>query len=539
MEAREAILGHLQAAAQRLGQYEGRYLELHCRNFDQVYPLVKGYILDRFLLTEEMCTSEKLLDLADLSLRRMLELKRMGIDPGQISRSCSGASSVIAKKVLLMKAVQQVFHISMTPTEFAGISTVSELTSFICSHGERRFAGEIALKVGEAKNEFDVERIRQDFPALSQRIYGQRLVYLDNGATMQMPKSVLEAMEQVELLRGNVHRGIHSLSNRSTDAYEAARATCGGFFGVAPGTITFTSGTTDGINRVAWAFRQKPGDIVVTELEHHSNFVPWQQVCRETGKKLWICPVNQDGSLDLATLDEMLTPGTGLLAISQCSNVLGMPIPLEKIIPLAHSRGIPVLVDGAQGACHLSTDLNQLDCDYYVCSGHKLGGPFGVGLLYCKNPLPHMIYGGGMVERVTEGETTFLPTLEAGTPNVSGAVGLAEALQYRMELPQGWQAHEQELLRYGETLLGAIPGLHFLGSGTRVGCLSFYLEDTSVFDLAAQLDQLGIALRSGDHCAQPLHKRLGVPYSLRVSPVFYNTIEEMERLAEAIRSIRK
>ena len=537
MEHREAILAQLHAAAQRLPQYESRYLSLSQRDYDHVYPLVQGYILDRFLLTKEMCTSEKLLDLADISLRHMLALKRMGIDPGQISRSCSGASSVISKKVLLMKAVQEVFHVSMTPAEFAEISTVSELAAFICSHPQENTAQKLVVQekfTEEVAHSFDVGKIRQDFPALSQTIHGHPLVYLDNAATMQMSAQVMEAVREVELLRGNVHRGIHTLSSRCTDAYEQARSVCAQFFGTEPGQITFTSGTTDGINRVAAAFADRPGAIVVTELEHHSNFVPWQQLCKKTGREFRACPIQPDGTLNLDALDAMLTEGTALLAISQCSNVLGMAIPLEQIIPMAHSRGIQVLVDGAQGACHMTVNLTALDCDYYVCSGHKLGAPFGIGLLYCKKKLPPMIYGGGMVDRVAVKDTTFLPTLEAGTPNVSGAVGLAAALKYRMELPEGWQTHEAALLRHAETMLGEIPGIHFLGSGTRVGCLSFTIDGKDAFDLAAALDQLGIALRSGDHCAQILHRKLGISYSLRLSLAFYNTVEEIQTLAEAL-----
>lgn len=540
MENREVILARLHAAAQRLPQYESRYLSLSQRDYDYVYPLVQGYILDRFLLTKEMCTSEKLLDLADVSLRYMLALKRMGIDPGQISRSCSGASSVISKKVLLMKAVQEVFHVSMTPAEFAEISTVSELAAFICSHPREHTAQKPAVQVTyteEAEVSFDVQRIRRDFPALAQTIHGHPLVYLDNAATMQMPVQVMEAVRKVELLRGNVHRGIHTLSSRSTDAYEQARSVCAQFFGTEPGHITFTSGTTDGINRVAAAFADRLGAIVVTELEHHSNFVPWQQLCQKTGREFRVCPIQPDGTLNLDALDAMLTEGTALLAISQCSNVLGMAIPLEQIIPLAHSRGIPVLVDGAQGVCHMPVNLTALDCDYYVCSGHKLGAPFGVGLLYCKQPLPPMVYGGGMVERVTAEKTTFLPTLEAGTPNVSGAVGLAAALKYRMQLPSGWQTHEAALLHHAETILREIPGVHFLGSGTRIGCLSFTVDGADAFDMAAALDQQGIMLRSGDHCVQILHRRLGIPYSLRLSPAFYNTVEEVETLVDAIQTI--
>ena len=253
MENREVILARLHAAAQRLPQYESEYQNLSQRDYDHVYPLVQGYILDRFLLTEEMCASEKLLDLADVSLRYMLALKRMGIDPGQISRSCSGASSVISKKVLLMKAVQEIFHVSMTPAEFAEISTVSELAAFICSQPQENTAQKLVVQekyTEEVAHSFDVWKIRQDFPALSQTIHGHPLVYLDNAATMQMPVQVMEAVREVELLRGNVHRGIHTLSSRCTDAYEQARAACAQFFGTEPGHITFTSGTTDGITAI-------------------------------------------------------------------------------------------------------------------------------------------------------------------------------------------------------------------------------------------------------------------------------------------------
>ena len=539
MDEREAIRQRLLAAGERLGQYAARYRALKRRTYENVYPLVRGYVLDRFLLTEELCSSEKLLDLADASLRHMLALRRMGIDPGQISRSCAGASSVISKKVLLLKAVQEVFSVSMTPEEFAQITTVPELAAFVCAHPAAAAEPETPPAAAPAADGFDVQRVRRDFPALGQRVHGRPLIYLDNAATMQMPACVMDAVREVELLRGNVHRGIHTLSSRCTDAYERARAVCARFLGTEPGRVTFTAGTTDAINRVAAALAGRPGGVVTTELEHHSNFVPWQQLCRKTGRPFRVCPVRPDGTLDLSALDELLTPEISLLAVSQCSNVLGMPLPLETIIPLAHSRGAAVLVDGAQGACHAPVDVRAMDCDYFVCSGHKLGGPFGVGLLYCREALPPAVYGGGMVDRVTAGETTFLPTLEAGTPNVSGAAGLAAALEYRQRLPAGWQAHEAALMRHAEARLRAVPGLRLLGSGARMGCLSFTLDGTDAFDAAAALDQLGIALRSGDHCAQILHRRLGARYSLRLSPAFYNTLDEIDTLTDALTQLRR
>lgn len=535
MESREELRTRLRAASDNLTRYATAYRALEHRDFDSVYPLVMGYIRDRFLLTREMCGSDKLLDLADVSLRYMLELKRMGIDPGEISRSCSGASSVITKKVLLMKAVQEVFDVTMTPAEFANLTTVTELTNFICAQASRREPQTVPASPKQ-EQAFDVEAVRADFPALAEQIHGQPLIYLDNAATAQVPRAVLEAIAEIERCRGNVHRGIHSLSSRCTEAYEQARRVCAGFLGAEPGQITFTAGTTDGINRVAAAFARQEGGVVTTVLEHHSNFVPWQQLCREQGRPFRVCPMLPDGMLDLAALDTLLTADIGLLAVTHCSNVLGTVTPIREIIRLAHSRGIRVLVDGAQSVCHRAIDLQTLDCDYFVCSGHKLGGPFGVGLLYCREPLPPMVFGGGMVDVVTEKETTFLPTLEAGTPNVSGAVGLAAAIAYRKNLPVGWQAHEAALLRRTGTLLAEIPGVRILGRGPREGCLAFTVEGLEPFEAAALLDQLGIALRSGNHCAQPLHQALGTPYTLRVAPAFYNTFDEIDTLAQGLRS---
>ena len=535
MDTKEAVQARVYAANENQTRYADAYRALVRRDFDSVYPLVMGYIRDRFLLTPEMCRSESLLDLADVSLRYMLKLKRMGIDPGEISRSCSGASSVITKKVLLMKAVQEIFSVTMTPEEFANISTVTELTHFICQQNPQ--PGPATDGAQPDRTAFDVEAVRRDFPALGETVHGHSLVYLDNAATAQMPQAVLDAVRDLESCRANVHRGIHTLSSRCTDAYERARQVCAGFLQVQPGQLTFTSGTTDSINRVAAALSGQNWGVVTTELEHHSNFVPWQQLCQRENRPFRVCPVDADGTLDMAALDELLTEEMGLLAVTACSNVLGTVTPLTQIISLAHSRGVKVLVDGAQAVCHRDMDLTELDCDYFALSGHKLGAPFGVGLLYCKEPLPPMAFGGGMVDVVTADQTTFLPTLEAGTPNVSGAVGLAAAMTYRKGLPEGWQAHEAALLHRTVTLLSEIPGVHILGSGPREGCLAFTLEGMAAFDGAMLLDQLGIALRSGNHCAQILHRALGVDYTLRVAPAFYNTFGEIEALAQGLRRV--
>lgn len=538
METREALQARLQTVSDNLPRYAEAYRALEWKEFDTVYPLVMGYIRDRFLLDRDRCRSDRLLDLADASLRYLLELKRMGIDLGRISRSCAGASSVITKKVLLMKAVQDAFNVTMTPEEFAHITTVTELTHFICGDCQKTDGPQTAGAPQYAgESVFDVEAVRRDFPALSEKVHGYPLIYLDNAATAQMPRAVLKAVEEIERCRGNVHRGIHTLAGRCTDAYEQARQVCAGFLGAAPGQVTFTSGATDGINRVAAAFARERGGVVTTALEHHANFVPWQQLCCGQGRPFRVCPVLSDGTLNLDALEPLLTEEIGLLAVTHCSNVLGTVTPVREIVTLAHSRGIKVLVDGAQSVCHRDIDVRALDCDYFVCSGHKLGGPFGIGLLYCKEPLPPVIFGGGMVDVVTEAQTTFLSTLEAGTPNVSGAVGLAAAVAYRRGLPAEWQSHEAALLRRTEVLLAELPGVHILGSMPREGCLAFTLDGVTPFDAAAGLDQMGIALRSGNHCAQPLHQVLGTPYTLRVSPAFYNTFAEIETMLQGLRRL--
>ena len=385
---------------------------------------------------------------------------------------------------------------------------------------------------------FDVRVVRADFPALSERIHDRPLIYLDNAATAQMPRAVAETVTALELARGNVHRGIHTLSEYCTAAYEDARKTAADFLCAHPEQIICTSGTTDGINRVATIFeRTERSGVAVTLLEHHSNFVPWQQMCLRTGRPFHVIPLDASGQVDMDLADKLLNSSIGLLAISHCSNVLGTVTPVEKLCQLAHSRGIRVLVDGAQSICHRTIDVAQLGCDWFVCSGHKLGAPFGVGLLYSKEPMPPVFFGGGMVEQVTISGTTFANTPlsgEAGTPNVSGAVGLAAAIRYRQTLPKGWQQHEAALLRYAEKKLSSLDGVHLLGSSLREGCLSFAIDGVQPFDAATFLDQLGIALRSGHHCAQPLLNSLGLDYALRISPAFYNTFEEIDSLTDAL-----
>lgn len=528
----------LRALYEQGEEYVRQYRALSRRDFAAVYPLVFGYVRARFLLQADMCPSEALFDLADVSLRRILALRREGVQAGEIARSCAGASSVISKKILLFKAMGDSFGFSVSPEDFARITTVTELTRYILSAGSEPEAAESAHETSVGP--FDPETVRADFPALVEKVHGQALVYLDNAATAQMPRPALDALVQAERLRGNVHRAVHTPGERSTALYESARRDCAAFLGAKPEQLVFTSGTTDGIGRVADALASLPGGVVTTAMEHHANFVPWQQTCRRLGRPFRVCPVDADGRLDMDALAALLTPDISVLAVTHASNVLGTVNDVRTTCALAHERGVRVLVDGAQSACHRPVDVEAIGCDWFVCSGHKLGGPFGIGLLYCREALPPVRFGGGMVDTVTEAESTFLPMpsgAEAGTPNVSGAAALAAALRYRMALPDGWRAHEAKLLAMTAALLAAIPHVRVLGRGEREGCLSFVVDGVSALDAALLLDGEAIALRSGNHCAQPLMAALGVDYTLRVSPAFYNTEAEIERFAAALRRV--
>lgn len=391
---------------------------------------------------------------------------------------------------------------------------------------------------------FDVNSVRQAYPALAGQVHGKPLVYLDNAATSQMARPVWDAVSRTELRRANVHRGIHAVSEECTAAYEAARAAVAGCLGAQPEQIRFTSGTTDAVNQTAdWLRTQlRPGDrIAVTRMEHHSNFVPWQQICLETGAEFVILPLTAPGELNMDAAQKMLAHGVRLVAAAHSSNVLGTVNDIPALAELTHKAGGQLFVDGAQGICHEEVDVNALNCDFYAFSGHKLGAPFGIGALYARSPLPPARFGGGMVDEVLDDRTTFAAppqSGEAGTPNISGAVGLAAALDFRKKLPDGWQAWEDALLEQLEQGLHSIAGVHILGQPCRrSGCLSFTVDGASPYDIAVLLDQLGIAVRSGHHCAQPLLRTLGQEYALRVSPAFYNTPKEIDALLDGLRRV--
>jgi cysteine desulfurase / selenocysteine lyase len=400
---------------------------------------------------------------------------------------------------------------------------------------------------------FDPVRARADFPALAQQVRGAPLVYLDSAATAQKPRAVLDAVARYyEHDNANVHRGVHALSERATKAFEGARDTVARFLHADRREVIFVRGATEGINLVAQTFgrqRLRAGDeVVVTTLEHHSNIVPWQLVCAAQGAKVVPAPILDSGDLDLEALDRLLGPRVRLLAVTQVSNALGTVTPLDRIIPLARARGIPVLVDGAQGAPHRPADVAALGADFYVFSGHKVYAPTGIGVLWGRRELleamPPWQGGGDMIRSVTFDRTTYadLPAkFEAGTPHISGAIGLGAALDYLAALgPAAVAAHERRVLAYAEAALREVPELRLVGTpAERAGAISFLLGDVHPHDLATVLDRNGVAVRAGHHCAQPLMRRLGLPATTRASFALYNLTEDVDALVRALHAARK
>ncbi len=401
---------------------------------------------------------------------------------------------------------------------------------------------------------FDVQRIREDFPALAQTVHGKPLVYLDNAATSQKPQAVIDAVSRFYSADcSNIHRGVHLLSQRATEAYEGARARVQRFINARDvREVIFVRGTTEGINLVASAYGRKqvgPGDeIVISAMEHHSNIVPWQLLCEEKGARLRVIPINDDGDLLLDEYETLLGPKTKLVSVVYVSNALGTINPLERIIELAHRWNVPVLVDGAQAAPHLTVDVQALDCDFYTFSGHKAYGPTGVGVLYGKAALleamPPYQGGGDMIRSVTFEKTSYnsLPyKFEAGTPNIAGGIGLGAAIEYVEGVGLSTVArHEQELLAYATEALREIPGLRLIGTAVeKASVLSFVLDGVHPHDIGTILDREGIAIRTGHHCAQPVMKRFGIPATARASLAMYNTREEVEALVKGLHQVRK
>ncbi len=396
---------------------------------------------------------------------------------------------------------------------------------------------------------FDVERVRTDFPILQQKVHGKPLVYLDNAATTQKPSSVIEALEHYYYLdNANVHRGVHELSERATDAYEGARETIRAFLGAASvKEIIYTSGTTESINLVAYSWAQKnirSGDeILITEMEHHSNIVPWQLFCQQTGAVLRVAPINDDGELILEEYAKLLTPKTRLVGMVYVSNALGTINPVKQMIRLAHDAGAATLVDAAQAAPHIAIDVKDLDCDFLAMSSHKIYGPTGMGVLYGKEALleemPPFQAGGDMIEYVSFEKTTFnkLPyKFEAGTPHIAGAIGFEAALKYVQELGLGViSAHERGILQYATQRILDITGVRIIGTAAlKCGVLSFVLEGAHPSDIGTIMNYHGVAIRTGHHCAMPVMQHFGVAGTARASFGLYNNRGDVDAFIGAL-----
>ena len=402
--------------------------------------------------------------------------------------------------------------------------------------------------------EFDVGALRRQFPILSRLVRGKPLVYLDNGASAQRPAAVIEAVDDYERRHhANIHRGVHTLSQEATNLYEGARDRVAGFINArARQEIIFVRGTTEAINLVAQSFARPtllPGDeILITHLEHHANIVPWQMVCEQTGAKLIVAPIDPHGEVHADAVEALMTPRTRLFACAHVSNALGTVLPVRRLVAAAKARGITTLVDGAQAVSHLHVDVQELGCDFYAFSGHKMFGPTGVGVLYGREALlermPPWQGGGEMILAVTFAKTTYnsLPNkFEAGTPNISGAVGLGAAVDFLQGLDRdAAHAHESALLRHATAMLGNIPALRIVGTARdKASLVSFVVAGVHPHDLGTVLDEDGIAIRTGHHCAMPVMEFFKLPATARASFAFYNTFDEIDRLAAGVERARK
>jgi len=405
-----------------------------------------------------------------------------------------------------------------------------------------------------ASTAYDVERIRQDFPILRSTVHGKPLVYLDNAATSQKPRQVIDAITNYYLSENsNIHRGVHELSQRATEDYEKARVKIQRFLNAAHAhEIIFVRGTTEGLNLVAQTYgRQhvRAGDeVVISAFEHHSNIVPWQILCDEKGAKLRVAPINDEGELIVDEYERLLNDRTKMVSVGHVSNALGSINPVRRLVDMAHRRGIPVMLDGAQAAPHMRVDVQEIDCDFYTLSGHKMYGPTGIGVLYGKTRLLEKMSpyqgGGDMISSVTFEKTTYnvLPyKFEAGTPDIAGVIGLGAAVDYVNEIGIGnISAHEHDLVVYGTQALESIPGVRIIGTAReKAGVLSFVIEGVHPHDVGTVLDQEGIAVRTGHHCAQPVMDRFCIPATTRASFALYNTRAEIDRLVEGIGKVKE
>ena len=401
---------------------------------------------------------------------------------------------------------------------------------------------------------FEVQRIRRDFPILTRSIRDQNLVYLDNAATTQKPQRVLDALSSYYATgNANIHRGVYLLSEEATAAYDLARGKVQGLLNArAAHEIIFTRNSTESINLVAQSYGRQnlgPGDeILITHMEHHSNIVPWQLLCEQVGARLCVAPIDDDGTLQLDEFQRLISPRTRLVAVVHLSNSLGTINPVQDIVRMAHARGVPVLIDGSQSVYHMPVDVQALDCDFYVFTGHKLYGPTGIGVLYGRESLLEQMSpyqgGGDMIRSVTFDKTTYaeLPhKFEAGTPHIAGAIGLGAAVDYLLSVGfEGIGRHEADLLAYGTNALSEVKGLRLIGtSPNKASILSFVMDGAHPHDIGTIVDADGIAIRTGHHCTQPVMDRFGVPATARASIAMYNTHEEIDALVKALEHVRE
>lgn len=401
---------------------------------------------------------------------------------------------------------------------------------------------------------FDYRRVRADFPILATEVRGKPLTYLDSAATSQKPQAVIDAVQRYyQFENSNIHRGVHYLSEQATDAYEATRAKAAEFIGVADqDEVIFTRGTTEGINLIAHGFTEsvlQAGDeILITHMEHHANIVPWQIAAQQTGAILKVAPVDDRGVLDMEAFEALLSEKTKLVSVVHVSNALGTINPVKNIIAMSHARGVPVLVDGAQSIPHMPVSVAELDCDFFVLSGHKICGPTGIGLLWGKRKwlekLPPYQSGGDMIEKVDFEGTTYkgIPgKFEAGTPHISGVIGLSAAIDYLNGIDRDAALqHELALLASATEQLSAIDGLRIIGTAPeKASVISFLIDEIHPHDIGTFLDAGGVAIRAGHHCTQPLLKRFGVPATARASFAFYNDFDDVERLVSALTKMKQ
>jgi cysteine desulfurase/selenocysteine lyase len=419
---------------------------------------------------------------------------------------------------------------------------------------DRTFPEAAAPLPGRPRAPLDVQRIRQDFPILRQQIRGKPLVYLDNAATSQKPQAVIDAITRFYTLENaNIHRGVHYLSEQATAAYDDVREKTARFLN-APSSreVLFTRGTTDGINLVAQSYARtflKTGDeILITGMEHHSNIVPWQLVCEQTGAVLRAAPITDAGELDIEAFERLLNNRTRFVSVVHLSNALGTINPIKRVIELAHARGIPVLVDGAQSAPHLRVDVQELDCDFFAFSGHKLFGPTGVGVLYGRETLldrmPPYQGGGDMIATVTIQRSTWAPLpakFEAGTPMIAEVIGLGAAVDYVNQIGlDAIATWEKDLLGYATERVSQVEGIRLIGTAReKASVLGFILDGVHPHDIGTVLDDAGVAIRAGHHCAQPVMERFGVPATARASFAFYNTRAEVDALVDGLMTVKK